>query len=102
MLKCDPASLSFGSTLPHRLSTLIIRSSNESVFPYIEYECIRNVRSLPQLCCALRGLPALERFSLHRQDLRLHTASLLAALQHSTLLKHLEFEDCALTRLTEG
>ena len=94
MLKCNPAGLVFGSTLPRRLHTLVICSGDEYGSP--------NVRSLPQLSVALRGLPALERFVLNGQDLQEHLAPILAALQHSTLLTHLEFHYCGLTGLPEG
>lgn len=50
----------------------------------------------------MRGLPALERFSLFRQDLQLHLVPLLAALQHCTMLRHLYIKGCSLAVLPEG
>ncbi len=91
MLKCNPVRLSFGSSLPRRLRILIIESFDERIFG-----------SQPQLCVALRGLPALERLSLVKQDLRLNLAPLLAALQHCTLLTNLNIDQCNLPGLPEG
>ena len=93
VLKCDPANLSFGSILPGSLRILIVDS--------VELN-FGNSRWLPQLCNALCGLPALERFSLIGQELELHLVPLLAALQHCTLLVHLDIRYCILTRLPEG
>ena len=93
VLKCDPASLSFGSILPRSLRTLIIDSVRMN---------IGNSRWLPQLCIALCGLLALEHLSLQGPELQLHVVPLLAALQHCTLLMHLNIRYCTLTRLPEG
>ncbi len=86
-------SVSMGSTLPRSLRTLIITNVEEP--GYCE-------APLPQLCVALWGRPALERFSLSGQDLQLHLAPLLTALQHSTRLTHLELRYCNLTGLPYG
>ena len=94
VLECDPATLSFGSTLPGSLHTLILENFDEDLFG--------NLRSLPQLCTALRGMTALEHLSLIGQDLRLHLVPLLAGLQHCTLLTHLNIQRCSLTGLPEG
>ncbi len=93
VLKCDPFSLcTFGSSLPRQLRILILDSPL----------CDGGYPLPPQLCVALRGLTALERLSLIEQDLMLDLAPLLAALQHKTLLTHLNFCGCILPGLPEG
>lgn len=92
MLHFDNLSLSWGSPLPLSLRTLSITAHDQ----------LSAARAMPQLCDALRALPALEHFTLWLQKLQPHLAPLLAALQYSPLLTHLDMSHCCLNLLPEG
>lgn len=98
MLSCDNYSLSWDSPLPVSLRTLIIMVCN----PPEDFSSTGS--SLAQLCIAVRGLPALERFLLHAycSEMLAQLAPLLEALQHCPLLTHLDLSNCGLKGLPEG
>lgn len=84
--------------LPVSLRTLIILVCNPP-------EDVSSTGSLlAQLCIAVRGLPALERFFLHAycSEMLPQLAPLLKALQHCPLLTHLDLSSCGLKGLSEG
>ena len=104
VLKCDPASLSFGNTLPRGIRTPIIESLRKGPWSSAHAPISGNGRCLQQLRAALRELAALERFALSGQDLQLAAAGAApdSALQHSTSLPYLDIYMCKLTRLHDG
>lgn len=92
VLQCNILSLSWSSPLPCSLRTLSIITQDE----------LDAAGTQPQLCMALRRLPALEGFYHTGPFLQPQLALLLASLQHSALLTRLDLIACNLTGFPQG